>query len=81
MYSLAYKEMFGKIPDRVELHFLEHNLIGSTKSTQKELDEAVKNIDDSAYGIRNAIYDPTPGYNTCRYCAYNEVCPSTAFKE
>jgi len=80
MYSLAYKEMFGKVPDRVELHFLESGVIGATKSTQKDLNEAMDCIEKAAYGVRNAIYEPTPGYNICKYCAYNEICPSTLYK-
>lgn len=48
MYSLAYKEMFGKVPDRVELHFLESGLIGKTKSAEKDLDEAMESIEQAA---------------------------------
>ena len=26
-------------------------------------------------------FDPTPAYQVCRYCPYNQICPSTATQE
>jgi ATP-dependent DNA helicase UvrD/PcrA len=81
MYALAQKEMTGKLPARVELRFLESGLTGSHKPTEKDLGQARDAIETAAAGIRARRFDPTPGYQTCRYCAYNQVCPSTATRE
>jgi len=81
MYALAQKEMTGKLPARVELRFLESGLAGRHKPTEKDLVEARQAIEESAAGIRARRFDPTPGYLTCRYCAYNQICPSTATRE
>jgi len=32
-------------------------------------------------GIRAREFAPTPAYQVCRYCAYNQICPSTATQE
>lgn len=81
MYALAQKEMTGRLPARVELRFLESGLAGRHKPTEKDLVEAREAIEAAAAGIRSRRFDPTPGYQTCRYCAYNQICPSTATRE
>jgi DNA helicase-2/ATP-dependent DNA helicase PcrA len=81
MYALAQKEMTGRLPARVELRFLESGLTGSHAPTEGDLAEAREAIETAAAGIRGRRFDPTPGYQTCRYCAYNQICPSTATRE
>jgi DNA helicase-2/ATP-dependent DNA helicase PcrA len=80
IYALAYQKIQGKIPDRLELHFLESGLIGVTEKRDKDLDKTIEEIRKVAKGIRARDYIPTPGYMVCQYCAYNQICPSTAFK-
>jgi DNA helicase-2/ATP-dependent DNA helicase PcrA len=81
MYALAQKEMTGRMPAYVELRFLESGLTGRYKPTEEDLSEAIQAIEAAAAGIRARRFDPTPGYQTCRYCAYNQICPSTATRE
>jgi DNA helicase-2/ATP-dependent DNA helicase PcrA len=81
MYALAQKEMTGCLPARVELRFLESGLIGGHVPTEGDLAEAREAIETAAAGIRARRFEPTPGYQTCRYCAYNQICPSTATRE
>jgi len=81
MYALAQKEMTGRMPAYVELRFLESGLTGRHKPTEGDLGEAIQAIEAAAAGIRARRFDPTPGYQVCRYCAYNQICPSTATRE
>jgi DNA helicase-2/ATP-dependent DNA helicase PcrA len=81
MYALAQKEMTGTLPARVELRFLESGLTGGHKPTEADLADALLAIEEAAAGIRARRFDPTPGYQVCRYCAYNQICPSTATQE
>lgn len=83
IYTLAYREVFGRLPDRVELHFLGREiLVGCARKDEKDLDEVRETILRSASGIRAqrfvAIPDP---YRTCPYCAFNQICPFTATAE
>ncbi len=77
IYSLAYKEKFGKIPDRVELHFIESGLVGTSKRTEEDLEEMVEKIREVSLRIRGQIFDPKPTYLACRYCAFSNICPYT----
>jgi DNA helicase-2/ATP-dependent DNA helicase PcrA len=81
MYALAQKEMTGTLPARVELRFLESGLTGRHTPSEEDLEEAIRAIEAAAAGIRARRFDATPGYQTCRYCAYNQICPSTATRE
>jgi DNA helicase-2/ATP-dependent DNA helicase PcrA len=81
MYALAHQQATGELPARVELRVLEAGLAGRHAPTAKDLADARTAIEEAAAGIRAREFDATPGYQTCRYCAYNQICPSTATKE
>ncbi|MBM3254243.1 MAG: Dna2/Cas4 domain-containing protein, partial [Candidatus Omnitrophica bacterium] len=78
IYSLAYKERFDKIPDRVELHFIESGLVGTSKRTEDDLKEMVEKIREVSRGIREQNFEPKPAYLACRYCAFSNICSYTA---
>jgi DNA helicase-2/ATP-dependent DNA helicase PcrA len=81
IYALAQHEMTGRLPARVELRFLESGLVGRHAPTPEDLIEARAAILEAARGIRQRWFEATPGYQTCRYCPYNQICPSTATRE
>ncbi len=81
IYALAQHEMTGRLPARVELRFLETGLVGSQVPTAEDLLEARASIAEAARGIRRREFRATPGYQICRYCPYNQICPSTATQE
>lgn len=75
LYALAYKNIFGVLPKRVELHFLESGIIGGIELKEDDLQEIKDNILQVAAGIRKQDFTATPGYMACTYCAYNQICP------
>jgi DNA helicase-2/ATP-dependent DNA helicase PcrA len=81
LYAYAYWQIEGRIPDRVELHFLESGLTGSLSKTEEDLEKTVEEIRRVASGIRSGDFGPRPTYIACRYCPYREICPYTATQE
>jgi DNA helicase-2/ATP-dependent DNA helicase PcrA len=81
IYALAYQQMYGRIPDTVQLHFLESGLVGSAGKVEAELEATRTTIAEVARGIRTRNFTATPGYIECGYCAFREICPSTAYRE
>ena len=81
IYALAQREMTGRLPARVELRFLESGVVGRHVPTPEDADEARRAIEAAAAGIRARHFEATPGYQTCRHCPYNQICPSTATRE
>jgi DNA helicase II / ATP-dependent DNA helicase PcrA len=81
IYALAQHEMTGRLPARVELRFLESGLTGRHTPTVDDLVIAREAIVNAARGIRQREFEATPEYQACRYCPYNQICPSTATQE
>ncbi|RKY79473.1 hypothetical protein DRQ00_03525 [candidate division KSB1 bacterium] len=78
IYAMAYQHQFGLLPSYVELHFLETGLVGTYRVNQKDLEKAIEQIHLAATGIRQRNYTAKPNYMACKYCAYSNICPSSA---
>lgn len=76
IYALAYRQMYGEIPTRVELYFLETGLTGVAQKTEGEIQETAEIIKEVAAGIRARDFTAKPSYMACGYCAFREICPS-----
>jgi len=83
IYAFAYREMFGRLPDRVELHFLGREVIvGQAMKADRDVDAVREMILKAAAGIRAQQFLATPDpYRACPYCAFNQICPFTASPE
>jgi len=80
IYAMAFQAETGRLPDALQLWFLESGLIGRVEPEPKRLDKARESIGRAAAGIRARNFAATPDYMACRYCAFRDVCPSSAAK-
>jgi DNA helicase II / ATP-dependent DNA helicase PcrA len=78
IYAMAYEALTGRLPDAVQLHFLESGLIGRVEVDPKRLAKARKQIAQAAAGIRARDYTARPDYLSCTYCAFRDICPASA---
>ncbi len=76
IYAIAYHDNYHEYPSRVKLHFLESGLTGSVEVQPKMIDKAYDKIMKAAQGIRRRNYEATPGYMSCHYCAFANICPA-----
>jgi DNA helicase-2/ATP-dependent DNA helicase PcrA len=81
IYALVWREMFGRLPARVELRFLESGVVGAHEPTDADAATALEAVRTAAAGIRARRFTATPSYRACRYCAYNQICPYTASRD
>jgi ATP-dependent DNA helicase UvrD/PcrA len=81
IYALAWREMFGRLPARVELRFLESGVAGRHTPTEEDAEKALSAVRAAAEGIRARRFTATPSYQACRYCAYSQICPYTAGRD
>jgi len=81
MYALAWREMTGRLPQRVELRFIETHVTGRREPTDADAQEAIAAVEAAAAGLRARRFEATPSRQACRYCAYNQICPFTATRE
>ena len=80
IYAMAYEAMTGRLPDAVQLHFLDSGLVGRATLDAPRLGKAKERIASAAAGIRARDYTPKPGTMACTYCPFREICPSSAVK-
>jgi DNA helicase-2/ATP-dependent DNA helicase PcrA len=78
IYAMAYEAMTGRLPDAVQLHFLDSGLVGRAEVDPRRLDKAREKIATAATGIRARDYTARPDTLTCTYCPFRQICPSSA---
>ncbi len=61
IYAMGYEAMTGRLPDAVQLHFLETGVVGRAEVDEKRLAKARERIALAAGGIRARAFEPTPG--------------------
>jgi DNA helicase-2/ATP-dependent DNA helicase PcrA len=80
IYAMGYEAMTGRLPDAVQLHFLETGVVGRAEVDEKRLAKARERIALAAGGIRARAFEPTPDVVACTYCPYRDICPSSAVR-
>jgi DNA helicase-2/ATP-dependent DNA helicase PcrA len=78
IYALAWRSVTGRLPDAVALHFIGTGVVGSAEVDAARMEKVGEAIARAAAGIRTGAYGATPGYVACSYCAFREICPSSA---
>jgi DNA helicase-2/ATP-dependent DNA helicase PcrA len=78
IYAMAYEAMTGRLPDAVQLHFLDSGLVGRAPVEPERLAKARAKISVAAAGIRARDYTPRPEPMACSYCPFRDICPASA---
>jgi DNA helicase II / ATP-dependent DNA helicase PcrA len=77
IYAMAYEAITGRLPDAVQLHFLDSGLVGRAEVDPARLEKARGKIATAAAGIRARDYTPRPSMLACTYCPFRDICPSS----
>ena len=80
IYAMGYEAMTGRLPDAVQLHYLETGVVGRSTVDAKRLARGREQIERAAAGIRGRAFEPTPGVLACTYCPYRDICPASAVR-
>jgi DNA helicase-2/ATP-dependent DNA helicase PcrA len=75
IYAIATKEIFEWNPVRLVFHYLLDNQRQETTRDAKQLDEALRVVQETAADIRAGEFSAKPGF-ICRNCAYKPICPA-----
>ncbi|HLA78415.1 MAG TPA: ATP-dependent DNA helicase [Vicinamibacteria bacterium] len=79
VYALAHLKIEGRLPDWVELRFLESGQRGGKRPTLDEAAATEATIREAAALIRRQAFDAKPSYLACTQCAFRDICPHTAW--
>jgi DNA helicase-2/ATP-dependent DNA helicase PcrA len=80
IYAMAYEAQTGRLPDAVQLYFLESGVVGRAEVDERRLARARERIRDAASGIRGRAFEARPDYLACTYCAFRDICPSSSVR-
>jgi DNA helicase-2/ATP-dependent DNA helicase PcrA len=78
VYALAHLRTAGRLPDWVELRFLESGLAGGKKPTAEEAARTEEVVNEVSAQIRQRDFEARPSYMACGQCAFRDICPHTA---
>jgi RecB family exonuclease len=78
LYALAWLRASGRLPDWVELRFLESGLSAGRRPSLEEARRTEALVADVASKIRRREFPPRPSWNACGGCPFRDVCPHTA---
>jgi DNA helicase-2/ATP-dependent DNA helicase PcrA len=78
LYALAHLRTAGRLPDWVELRFVESGLSGGKRPTLEEAEATETAVRRVAGAIRRREFAATPSYMACGQCAFRDICPYTA---
>jgi RecB family exonuclease len=75
IYAIATKEILECNPVRMVFHYLQDNQRQETTRDAKQLDDALRVVQETAADIRAGEFSAKPGF-VCRNCAYKPICPA-----
>jgi DNA helicase-2/ATP-dependent DNA helicase PcrA len=78
VYALARLRTTGRLPDRVELRFLESGLAGGKKPSGEDALRTEETVREVSALIRQREFEAKPSYMACGQCAFRDICPHTA---
>jgi DNA helicase-2/ATP-dependent DNA helicase PcrA len=78
VYALSWLRTTGRLPDRLELRFLESGLAGVKVPTHDDAARTEEKIREVAAALRCREFPPRPSYMACGHCAFRDICPHTA---
>jgi DNA helicase-2/ATP-dependent DNA helicase PcrA len=79
IYALAHLETKGRLPDRVELRFLESGLVAGRRPTPEGAAATRERISTASAGIRRRAFAARPTFMACGQCPFRDICPHTAW--
>jgi DNA helicase-2/ATP-dependent DNA helicase PcrA len=78
IYAMGYEALTGRLPDYLQLHFLDSGLVGRVEVDPRRLARARQKIATAATGMRAGDFTPKPDRTVCSYCPFRDICPSSA---
>jgi DNA helicase-2/ATP-dependent DNA helicase PcrA len=78
IYALAHLQTTGRLPQRLELRFLESGLVGGKEPTLEETHATADTIREVAGNVRRLEFTARPSYRACSQCPFRDICPHTA---
>jgi DNA helicase-2/ATP-dependent DNA helicase PcrA len=77
IYAMGWEALTGRLPDALQLHFLDSGVTGRADVDVRRLERARLRIETAASGIRRGDFEPTPSPAACGWCPFRQICPAS----
>ena len=77
IYAMGYEAVTGRLPDAVQLHFLDTGVIGRAEVDPRRLAKGASGSPRRRPASGPATTPPKPDRTTCGYCPFRAICPSS----
>ena len=77
IYAMGYQALTGRLPDAVQLQFLESGVIGRADVDDRRVVRGQAQIAQAATGIRARNFTARPDPMACSYCPFRDICPAS----
>ncbi|KUG15735.1 atp-dependent dna helicase uvrd/pcra [hydrocarbon metagenome] len=74
LYSLAVRELYGKLPVRASLYYLAPNKTYDYQPTVETIGSFEERVVNLIRAVCAEEFSPTPDYQMCRWCDYKDFC-------
>jgi RecB family exonuclease len=78
VYALAYRELTGRLPDRLELRYVLTGTTGTSSCDDERIAKAHAKIEEIAAAIRSGAFEARPDTRKCSICACRPICRESA---
>src|SRR5262249_20785092 len=78
VYALAYRELTGETPNRLELRYVLSGEVGAAVPTKGGLENTRVRIQGIAESIRAGDFTAKPSQRNCSICACRPICRESA---
>jgi DNA helicase-2/ATP-dependent DNA helicase PcrA len=80
-YSLAVQAIYGKLPATATLLYVRNEKPIVYKITENDVQQSEQEIGSLVNGILSEQFEPTPSYQTCKFCDYWNICEAKEIEE
>jgi DNA helicase-2/ATP-dependent DNA helicase PcrA len=74
LYSLAVRELYGKLPVRASLYYLGLDRTYDYTPTAESIGAFEERVGKLITAVCAEEFSPTPDYQTCKWCDYKDLC-------
>ncbi len=78
VYALAYRELTGRLPDRLELRYVLTGVTGASGCDEDRIAKVRAKIESIAGAIRREAFEARPDARKCAICACRPICRESA---
>jgi DNA helicase-2/ATP-dependent DNA helicase PcrA len=81
IYALGVEKIYGKLPKKASLFYIKKDKFVEYIIDREQVEMVKSVIEEKVNSILNEEFEPTPKYQTCKWCDFQPICDSKEIEE